>query len=307
MQDKIPILIAYGLLGLLLALAPLFVKRGYFLANKRPTLLLLNEYQQSLLMLLVIVLTLLLMHYLKILAPAPFLLLLILLVIGLLSGAVLLHSEYKFSALNFVAATLLACTASVTLLWWRRQFGMAKISNAELIYFATILVSVTAVLLAHKPAPAGRTRQIITFGLFCTIAAYFSFTLASLTNPATLYGLWHHWGAYIGPSEMVLAGARLFYDIPAQYGAGPTLLLAATCRADCWSAAYWVFGLAAFSFSVLVGILVWFMRKQTRYSDLVLLLLCIVTCTFWNSYPLEVSGPIMTPSSNGIAFSPRSC
>ena len=54
---------------------------------------------------------------------------------------------------------------------------------------------------------------------------------------------WHHWGAYIGPAQLVFAGVLPLHDIPLQYGFGPTMLLAASCKINCWSGMYWLTGI----------------------------------------------------------------
>ncbi len=238
------------------------------------------------------------MSYTRTLTPTPFLFL----VAGLAIGAGFLQRESIGAALQAGAATLLACAVSATLPWWRRQQGGVTMSTGELVCFAALLVIGTSILLSRKSAaPTGRVERTVTFGLYCAIAAYCSFSQASLADPGEL---WHHWGAYVGPSELVLAGARLFHDIPAQYGAGPTLLLAFACGADCWSAAYWVFGLATFAYAVLIGALAWSARSGERYRDLLLLLLCTVACTFWIAYPPAAASAVVWPSVGGMRFLP---
>ena len=302
MQEKIPILIIYGLLGLLIALSPLLVKRsqpapGYVSMTNLTKLL--DDLWSPILF---IVIAILLLAFTRTLTNIPFLLL----VVSLSIGAGFLHRQSIGTALRACAGTLLACTVSSTLPWWRRLQPGIEISNYEMLAFAILLI-IGSIVLLHRSTPETQSHpygRIVALGLYGAIAGYFSFSLASLANPGALITLWHHWGAYIGPSELVQSGVRLFHDIPAQYGAGPTFVLALTCGADCWASVYWVVCVATFAFVLLIGIIAWSLRSRGSYGDILLLLLCIVTCTFWIAYPPDVSAPNVTPSTSGLRFLP---
>jgi hypothetical protein len=302
MQEKIPILVIYGLVGLLIALSPSLANRSQPVAGyvSRNDLYRLRDNLWS--PILFIVVAILLLAFTRTLPNTPFLLL----VVSFSIGAGFLHRQSIGSALQACAGNLLACTVSSTLPWWRRLQPGIDISNYEMLAFAIVLIFGSIVLLHHSTpdAKTGRSGRILALGLYSAIAGYFSFSLASLATPGVLLTLWHHWGAYIGPSELVQSGARLFHDIPAQYGAGPTFVLALACGADCWASAYWVVCVATFTFVLLIGAIAWSLRSRERYSDILLLLLCIVTCTFWIAYPPIVSAPNVTPSTSGLRFLP---
>jgi hypothetical protein len=227
------------------------------------------------------------------------------LMIGLSIGVGFLHRGSITSALWGFSGTLLACIVSATLPWWRRQQPSIEITSSELLFFAVLLLVAASVLLSRRPTlKTNRVEEVTFIGIYVAITAYFSFSLASTAEPGAMLTLWHHWGAYIGPSELILSGARLFHDIPAQYGAGPTLLLAFACGEDCWVNAYWVVGVTTFAYSMLIGAMARIVSPGGRYRNMLLLLLCIVTCTFWIAYPPAASSPNVTPSTSGMRFLP---
>jgi hypothetical protein len=143
-----------------------------------------------------------------------------------------------------------------------------------------------------------------TDGVLYAYSLLFLCSVAILDNFQVFITYWHHWSAFIGPSEMVQAGARLLYDIPAQYGVGPTMVLFWACRPDCWGGAYWVFTISATVFALLVGALVWTYKTGQVVRGLLLLIACIAACIFWVSYPPAVGSPMATPSTSGMRFLP---
>jgi hypothetical protein len=300
MQDKISVLVIYGLLGLVLALSPLLVRSP--LGRNAASVLPLPERGTGYWVpAIALVFTALLFIYTRAKISSSFFYLMA--VLGL--GFGFLHKASFRNALHGFSATLLACTIGATLVWWRRQQPGIETTTNELLLFAVALVVSGSILQSERPAkPISFREGAIFLGTYAAVAAYISYSLATTADPNVLITLWHHWGAYIDPSELVIAGARLFHDIPAQYGAGPTLLLASVCGSDCWGAIYWVISTTTFAYSLLIGIMAWLVASGDRYRNTLLLMLCIVTCMFWTAYPPVSSSPSITPSTSGMRFLP---
>ena len=132
-----------------------------------------------------------------------------------------------------------------------------------------------------------------------------SFSTGIFHDPQAFLFAWHHWGAYVGPSEMVRSGARLFRDVPAQYGLGPTVLIAAIGGQGCWLSVYYLAGLSTLLFAAMVaGIALNAWRRPAGafsricHSGLVLILLFFLdflptafrratndTFSLWDAFP----------------------
>ncbi len=116
----------------------------------------------------------------------------------------------------------------------------------------------------------------------------------------------HHQGAYIGPALHVKAGLVPFYDIPLQYGLGPTLSIAAVCGAsNCWS------GMAFLmvSSTLAMGLLILSMGLSTRVArgtiERVTAALVIFAAVFlWPGFIFLGSIPAASPSVGGLRFLP---
>jgi len=300
MQDKISVLLIYGILGLLLALTPSLI-RSPLGSSGDSAVPLPARRAEYLTPAIATAVAALLFVYTQANVPSPFFF--VMAGISLCFG--FLHSKSSRNAFHAFSATLLACSVGATLPWWRRQQPGIEITFTELALFAAILLTSAKILLSERPTkPTCRLEGTIFLSIYVTVVSYFSYSLATTTAPLAMFTLWHHWGAYIDPSELVMAGARLLHDIPVQYGAGPTLLIRAVCGSDCWEAAYWVVGTATLAYALLIGAIAWRAASGGRYRNALLLLLCIVTCMFWNAYPPLVSSPNITPSTGGLRFLP---
>lgn len=214
---------------------------------------------------------------------------------------------------NLLGAALgLALTA--TLPWWRHLPGtptIVYISWTEALFFLVVLISVHQAFIRFRPAeelrPLPPVAPQILIAVFLAVFVFLSFATGIYLNAIALDTVWHHWGAYIGPSELLLSGARVFLDFPVQYGLGPTLLIAATCGNDCWTGMYFVVGGTLLAFAVLLGLISLRIAAQYSRSFSVtgIVLLSVLFCAFfWNSYPPLISTPATTPSTNGLRFLP---
>jgi hypothetical protein len=124
-------------------------------------------------------------------------------------------------------------------------------------------------------------------------------------SPQGFGTLWHHWSVYVGTTEAFLGGAIPFQDFPVQYGMGPTLLLAALCRGECWTGTY--IAAAATNLIYLLamaGCVVVLTRKLPMGLALVALAAMGSAILMWTGYPPDFKGPIATPSVDGMRFFP---
>ena len=209
------------------------------------------------------------------------------------------------NALAVFAALLIAAT----LPWWYRDSAHAlNLPWLELSVFFMITLAVFRVLIANSDRAeySKRSRGVwaVMMGAFVLAAAILSFTTGLLHEPYVLANVWHHWSAYVQSSELLLSGARLFLDFPAQYGFGPTVLVALACGKDCWSGMYFLVGLFTLLFALLIANIALGNSKQGLAQRGLILLLCLASCFFWAGIPSEVSSPLQTPSVSGLRFLP---
>jgi hypothetical protein len=300
MQDKLLVLFIYGVLGLLLALVPSFVifstgQRSCQDASPVETSAGLKGSVGAALI------APLLLFYTQ--AKFPWIYFVMMVFV-----AFICHLQYKKNAVDFLqglSATLLACVTAATLPWWRQQQQPIQISFYELILYSVILIVGTIVLGRESSKKQSRIFvKILMYTLYAAALAYLSYTLAATSDSQILRTLWHHWGAYIDPTDLANAGVRILYDIPAQYGIGPTLLIKAFCEENCWVSAYWVISTTTFVFGLVVAAISILTGKRDNLQNSVVLIICLVACTLWNSYPPAVSSPNITPSTNGLRFLP---
>lgn len=206
-------------------------------------------------------------------------------------------------------AVLVGLVIAATLPWWRRDPGSAlNLSWIELTVFSVIATSTLWILKTDKDKLESPTRycsiSVIQIGVFVAIAVILSFATGIFHNTEPLLTAWHHWGAYIGPSELLLTGAKLFRDFPAQYGFGPTVLIASVCGKSCWGGMYFIVGFATLLFTLLISAIALGNNKQSLPQRGLILLLVILCCFFWTSYPPNASTAMITPSVSGLRFLP---
>lgn len=189
-----------------------------------------------------------------------------------------------------------------TLVWWRQR---ATISTTELIVCGLITVVYLYALLG-RPGQwnQGAALKRLFIASLVALSAFLSFSTGVLNHPDILLTAWPHWGAYVGPSELMLSGARIFYDFPAQYGFGPTLLIASVCGGSCWLAAYYVAGFATFIFGLLVIYIVASIPTRSYVVSSVMVLAAFFASFFWAAFPPVLATPLMVPSVSGLRFLP---
>ena len=118
------------------------------------------------------------------------------------------QGQLKLMTAIYIFAALLL---TITLLWWQR----GQLTWLEVVVFTTIVVGILRLTRNPPLSQVVPSIKAIQNSVFALVAVALSFTTTPL-NDQTLLVAWHHWSAYIGPSELLLAGARIFVDFPAQ-------------------------------------------------------------------------------------------
>jgi hypothetical protein len=200
-------------------------------------------------------------------------------------------------------ASFIALCASATLLWWVRPHGTLDVSDYQLVIF---FLSTSAVirLLTYQGAVRGSGSLLIWILGYSCIAGVLTFSTGIFEDRHAFRLAWHHWGAYVGPAELLLSGAAIFHDFPAQYGFGPTALIAGFCGTDCWYGMYFIAGFATLAYSILIAALALALTRDRWWMRLTVLILCLAVSFVWSGYPIHVSTPMMTPSVSGLRFLP---
>ena len=205
-------------------------------------------------------------------------------------------------------ATWLGLLVCSVIPWWLRD-DAARLNISGHSIFTTLCVTALTYALLSRSSDEKRplfqqSMRIGLYGLFTLIAIWLVMTtgLAQTTANTTP---WHHWGAYLGPAQLVAANAIPLHDIPVQYGLGPTLLLAQSCNINCWMGLYWIAGLSTL---MMMGLLAWMALRLNcsshPLSALAVLSIVLVTCLLWTAYPPELMASMATPSTTGIRFLP---
>jgi hypothetical protein len=200
---------------------------------------------------------------------------------------------------------LAAIGAAGTLLWWNFDESHKLTVKTEYIFYyfaaAIIIVLISYVRNARSPG-----RDAIILAIVFAFVLQHSLNMSPMFDDYIYTAVRHHWGAYIGPSETVLSGARLLYDVPAQYGFGPTLLIASACGNNCWVGMYWISTIASILYAILIiGSASVLMRKDGNiWVYAIAILSAGAACMLWTSYPPQLGGPWSFPSTGGLRFIP---
>jgi len=206
-------------------------------------------------------------------------------------------------------AMALGALVSTRLLWWRvAETQQVTLSGNESFFSLVVMACVYVMLNKSVTASAAinaydRLNKLIMF-VVALLACYLIFSTGLSTVQANTTS-WHHWGAYIGPAQLVKAGALPLHDIPVQYGLGPTLLLAIAPQSEIWVALYWLAGLSTLLMTVMLGYLALIFNNSKHPLSVLVALLIVVACSLlWTAYPPELMASLATPSTTGIRFMP---
>jgi hypothetical protein len=197
--------------------------------------------------------------------------------------------------------------ASTKLIWWEplAETITPPILVATFAVFALALELLIPRRLTAKSGASPKTEwaALIVFG---ALSLFFSFSTGLLGLDEILFTTWHHWGAYVGPAELMWAGARIFYDSPAQYGLGPTSLIALSCSVDCWKGMYYIVGIANVLYAAVIAFAALRLlgRDRTVGMAIVALAATFAACFLYSAYPPSPATPSISPSTGGLRFLP---
>ncbi|QWD35724.1 hypothetical protein G6674_01615 [Polynucleobacter paneuropaeus] len=207
---------------------------------------------------------------------------------------------------NWVALFLALITASFLPWWLHNSKNRLDLSFLQSLSFFSLTLFVYWVL--SKPQLTKLSRklsyEVLPFGLFIGILLMLTFT-PGIGLVTTSFGQWHHWGAYIGPAELVLNGAIPFNDIPLQYGFGPTIIIAAACATSCWNAFYWSAGIGTTLITLALAYIAIKIYQPKNIIEQAIILLIVLLCSiFYTAYPANLLSVLATPSTSGLRFLP---
>jgi hypothetical protein len=200
---------------------------------------------------------------------------------------------------------LVAIGAAGTMLYWKfDDTHVLKLDIKDLAFFFGSIAIIT-LLSFIKNVRVRYLDVVIAIAIFIFIAQH-SLNMSVLLSNDVYTAIRHHWGAYIGPSETVLSGARILYDVPAQYGLGPTLLIASACGNNCWVGMYWIATLASVLYALLIlaAVALLARRSDNSFGYGATLAAAAAACMVWTSYPPLLAGPWSFPSTGGLRFAP---
>ena len=197
--------------------------------------------------------------------------------------------------------------ASTKLIWWEplAETITLPVLVATFAVFALALEFLISrrVTVKSGASPKAEWAALIVFGGLCL---FFGFSTGLLGLDEILFTTWHHWGAYVGPAELMWAGARIFYDSPAQYGLGPTTLIALSCPFDCWKGMYYIVGTANVLYAAAVAFVALRLlgRDRTVGMAIAALAATFAACFLYPAYPPSPATPSISPSTGGLRFLP---
>jgi len=194
-----------------------------------------------------------------------------------------------------------------SLLWWRRVSDGITLPEA-MRYAAIVSIclwflnrEVEAGPAAAPVSPATRWTLLAAGAVLAIIGTFGTGVLESSTFRLVA---WHHWGAFTAPAEDMRSGGRIFRDFPAQYGLGPTTLLAAACRHACWGGMYLSAAGTNFILVAIGLLMVASLRWKTTLGMAIVLAAAASAMLFWIAFPSAVGSPTATPSVGGLRFLP---
>jgi len=195
---------------------------------------------------------------------------------------------------------ILALPLLAAVTWWDPGLRLDA-TGAGIFLFVGILVAALPRLLPRtEGAPA--FPSLLALLLLGLVAMLLTGPIGSPDGFATL---WHHWSVYVAAAEALLGGAIPFHDYPVQYGMGPTLLLAALCRGECWTGTYIaVVATNLLYLLAMAGCVVVLTRKLPMGLALAALAAMGCAILMWTGYPPDFKGSIATPSVDGMRFFP---
>ena len=191
----------------------------------------------------------------------------------------------------------------LSLAWWRMEPSAAE--PLPLAAFAIVLGGL-AVGFADPGTHCGHSMRI-PISAFAVAGFLLLIDLGGYRPDTPILSLLaHHWGAFIGPALHLRAGLVPFYDVPLQYGLGPTLVIAAACGgSDCWTGSECVIVVM----NLANGLLILRMVLTTavvrgRLWQYAATIVVFAAVFLWTGIPANGSSVLATPSVGGLRFLP---
>ena len=296
-ENKVFVIFFYALIGLVICLWPLFIKERFVIPSRFHFLESQPSSHQRILKLLfffIAGLAVLLMTR----QPVSSMVVASLGVISLFTSVL----NRKFD-INTFLVSFMALSVSITLPWWHRFDDLLFISETEISLFV-VLTSLMIYLFHSKSDLKEVHFPVLWFLSFTVLAGILTFSVGILLEDSILLTSWHNWGAYIGPAQLLSQGAVIFRDFPAQYGLGPTTLIAALGGDDFWRGMYYISTFSTFFFSISIYLLSFSLTRKNIADHLAVFGICFACCYFWSGYPPNVGSPVASPSVSGLRFLP---
>jgi hypothetical protein len=205
------------------------------------------------------------------------------------------------SGAGYAIGGLLALPLIAAATWWDPSLRLDA-PRAVIFLLVGLFAAALPRLLPRTEGGAPRVLSLLALLLLGIVAVSLTGVMQS---PQGFGTVWHHWSVYVGAAEALLGGAIPFWDYPVQYGMGPTLLVAALCREECWSGTYIAVVATNLLYLLAMGGAVVLLTRKLPMG-LALAALAAMGCAIlmWTGYPPDFKGPIATPSVDGIRFFP---
>jgi hypothetical protein len=218
--------------------------------------------------------------------------------------APLLLLPFLNQGLRTLTGAATALMLFVPTLWWNS--APHALPYWQWAFFALLLAVMWWITRSSYFAErSDRSHAMTLSGAVLFIALATGWWTAAFAADFNAYTAWHHWGAYISPADLLLSGGIPYFDFPVQYGAGPTLLLAASCGNDCWSAMFYIVlignALYAAILCACAALLTIGMPRVMRILGIAGMLIAVLC---WTAFPAAFGTAMATPSSTSLRFLP---
>jgi hypothetical protein len=193
--------------------------------------------------------------------------------------------------------------------WWRhinqQVFDLHVLESFELVYLTSLIFFILCRFETNSTPSKTFQKSQFFLGLFFLILVIVILMSTNLIFTSGHLVLWHNWSAYIGPAQLIQAGAIPLHDIPLQYGLGPNIALALACRNNCWLAMYWLIGATSILWIILLAWIALSLEKNIHPIKTILILASVfISCLLWTAIPANLYSPLTSPSTVGMRYLP---